>query len=741
MNKRAIVCIDDDRSILMSLRDQLTTLISQVDTTGKRYAIELAEGGEEGLALLDELVEDGIEVPLLICDEFMAGMRGSDLLALVDQTYPKILKILLTGAANLNDVAKVAKQLTLYRYIPKPWDQTDFGMTVREALRRYDQDHQLAEHNAQLLTVNQDLQRQIQERHQAEERLQMSEARLEGILNALEDVIWSASVEHLDLVYINPAAERIYQRPIQELMQTPRLWRELVVHPEDRGNVRHFLPTLMQQGNLKLQYRIVRPDGSVRWLSERGQVIYDEGGKPLRLDGIIHDFTDRQMAEAKLAHDALHDGLTGLPNRTLFAERVYQSIQQSWRDESYQFALLFIDLDRFKLVNDSLGHSIGDRLLVTIAQRLQKCVRQGDMVARLGGDEFTVLLSGIQSLEGATQIAERILLSCKKPLQLEGHTLFVDASIGIALGAPHYQTGEDLLRDADIAMYHAKVTGKARYALFDQEMHRRTLELLQLETELRQALTKKEFLLFYQPITILSTGALVGFEALLRWRHPERGLVPLATFIPVAEDTGLIVPIGEWVIQEACRQVQQWQQQFPGNNLMLSINLAGQQLKEPGLVPAIDAILKSTQITGHSLRLELTESMLIEDAEAIIHTLQELKDRNIQLSIDDFGTGYSSLSYLHRFPVSLLKIDRSFVSRMTTDSENFEIVRTICTLAHTLGMKVVAEGIETREQLTHLRNLGCEYGQGFLFSRPVAVEEATQMLATWDAISFQEQPA
>jgi EAL domain-containing protein (putative c-di-GMP-specific phosphodiesterase class I) len=378
-------------------------------------------------------------------------------------------------------------------------------------------------------------------------------------------------------------------------------------------------------------------------------------------------------------------------------------------------------------------------LLVAIANRLQKCVRQGDMVARLGGDEFTILLSGIQSLEGATQIAERILQFCKKPLQLEGHTLFVDTSIGIALGASHYQTGEDLLRDADIAMYHAKMTGKARYALFDQEMHRNTLELLQLETELRQALEKKEFLLFYQPITDILTGALVGFEALLRWLHPERGFVPLATFIPVAENTGLIVSIGEWVIQEACHQVQRWQQQFPGNNLMLSINLAGQQLKEPGLVAAIDAILESTQITGHCLRLELTESMLIEDAEAIIHTLEELKARNIQLSIDDFGTGYSSLSYLHRFPVSLLKIDRSFVSRMVTESENFEIVRTICTLAHTLGMKVVAEGIETREQLTHLRNLGCEYGQGFLFSRPVEVETATKMLASWDMLCFQEQ--
>ncbi len=442
-----------------------------------------------------------------------------------------------------------------------------------------------------------------------------------------------------------------------------------------------------------------------------------------------NEVIERRRAEKKLIFDTLHDELTQLPNRTLFMERVAQALSCARRSPCYQFAVLFLDLDRFKIVNDSLGHAVGDQLLIEIARKINSCLGPQDTVARLGGDEFTILLEDIQGGQDAVKMAERLQAAITQHIYLEGHRIVTSASIGIAMGGSHYQQLQAVLRDADIAMYQAKGMGRACYAMFDQDMYLKNLRLLRMESDLRQALERDEFVLHYQPIISLKTGRLAGFEALVRWQHPMDGMVSPGEFIALSEDTGMIVPLGAWVLREACRQMRQWRDVYPAAaSLRMSVNLASKQLQEPGFAQRVDYILEETGVPGQDLRLELTESMLMERTEETIQVLQQLRDRNIQLSIDDFGTGYSSLSYLHRFPVTTLKIDRSFVGKMNRDTENFEIVRTVMALAHTLSMEVVAEGVETLEQSSQLRDLGCEYGQGYFFSRPLDQETASEFL-------------
>jgi diguanylate cyclase (GGDEF)-like protein len=600
MIRHAIVCVDDDQTVLLSLRDQLRWIL------GETYDIELAESGEEALILFAELAQEEVEVALILCDQTMPNMDGVELLSQLHEQYPKTLKILLTGLASLDAIVQAVNHANLYRYMSKPWDETDLGLTVKEALRRYEQEQQLAAQNQALQKINLKLQREIAERSRVEEQL---------------------------------------------------------------------------------------------------------------------------------AHDALHDALTGLPNRTLLMKRLDQVIQLSQENSSYQFAVLFIDLDRFKIINDSLGHMVGDQFLITITHRLQHCLRSQDVVARLGGDEFTVLIENMHEPAEATQVAERILAALCKPLSLQGHMLFPSASIGIVIGSSLYQNATDLLRDADLAMYKAKGTGRACYAIFTTDLHTRTFKVLQIESDLRQALDQKEFTLHYQPIVSLSTGNLIGFEALLRWQHPQNGFIAPSEFIGISEETGFIIPLGEWVLHEACRQLHAWHQSFPEHReLIVSVNLSSKQLREPKLIEQIDRVLTETGLEGRFLKLELTESMLVDEVEMVIQTLNNIRARQIQLSIDDFGTGYSSLSYLPRFPINTLKIDRSFVNRMTSDAESLEIVRAITMLAQSIGIEVIAEGVETARQLLHLKTIGCEFGQGYWFSKPIdslAIQELLVGHAQW----------
>ena len=442
------------------------------------------------------------------------------------------------------------------------------------------------------------------------------------------------------------------------------------------------------------------------------------------------EISDRQRAEEELLHSAFHDSLTGLPNRALFMDRLGHAVERAKRRENYLFALLFLDLDRFKVVNDSLGHMAGDQLLLAIASRITACLRSADTLARLGGDEFTILLEDIKDLSDAKRVANRIHEELMLPFNLSGNEVFTSASIGIALSATVYDRPEQLLRDADTAMYQAKARGKARHEVFDIAMHASAIALLQLETDLRRALERQEFRIYYQPIVSLLSGRIKGFEALVRWQHPERGLVSPTEFIPVAEETGLMIPIGWWVFHEACRQMHLWQVQFPANPpLTISVNLSDKQFSQPNLSEQIEKILHETSLDPRSLKLEITESVIMENAESATTMLSQLRSLGVQLYMDDFGTGYSSLSYLHRFPLDMLKIDRSFVSRMGVGDENSEIVRAIVTLAHNLSMNVTAEGVETTEQLALLQVLQCEYGQGYFFSKPVDAEAAAVLIA------------
>lgn len=443
----------------------------------------------------------------------------------------------------------------------------------------------------------------------------------------------------------------------------------------------------------------------------------------------------RQRFEEQLRHNAYHDDLTGLPNRALLMEQLKQAVAEAKQSLDYSFALLFLDLDRFKVINDSLGHRIGDALLIALAQRLENCLSSNDLVARLGGDEFAILLKNIHDLSEASLVAEQIHACLTQPFILDGQEVFTSVSIGIALSSTGDDNPEDILRAADIVMYRAKALGRSRHEVFDAVTHDHVVALLKLENDLRRAVKGLEepdltpqFQLYYQPLVGLKTGRLEGFEALVRWQHPL-GFVSPQQFIPIAEETGLIVPLGAWILREACRQLVTWQTQFPqALPLTVSVNLSCRQFSRSDLVVQIDQILQETGLDGSRLKLEITESEIMDNAELARAMLLQLKRRNIQLCIDDFGTGYSSLSYLHQFPLDHLKIDQSFINQMGVDGENSEIIQTIVTLAHNLGMEVIAEGVKTQIHLEKLQDLGCELGQGYLFSEPVDSQTASQLI-------------
>jgi Amt family ammonium transporter len=455
----------------------------------------------------------------------------------------------------------------------------------------------------------------------------------------------------------------------------------------------------------------------------------------------ITDVSELKEAEKQIYHQAFHDSLTNLPNRALFIEHLIMAIKRGKRSKNYYFAVIYLDIDRFKLINDGLGHNIGDKLLVEFANRIQDLLRDIDSLARFGGDEFVILLEDIEDENYAVLVAERLQQSLKSPFEIKGNDIYAPASFGIVLNTKIYDDPEIIIRDADAAMYHAKEKGRSQFKIFDKTLHEKALNLLKIETDLRKALANKEFDLYYQPIVSLDNISVIGFEALIRWNHPTKGLVYPDSFISVAEETGLIIPIGRWVLKKACRDLRRWDEQVKSKlPLFMSVNISSKQFLRPSLMDDVKKILNETGLPPAMLKLEITETALMEDLHETIPLIQRLKDFGVQIVIDDFGTGYSSMSYLQQLPIDTLKVDQSFISRIenSSDHENKNIVETIITLAHKLDLKVVAEGVETDKQHSVLSQMNCQLAQGYLFSKPLKKEKMDELIKKIELFSKAE---
>jgi diguanylate cyclase (GGDEF)-like protein/PAS domain S-box-containing protein len=572
--------------------------------------------------------------------------------------------------------------------------------------------------------------RDIHQSHLADLRAASSEASSRLLARLATDGLWEwdPSRDHLTT---SPRFRQLLGVPEEARMGTLGTWLE-VVHADDRGRLDARLDR-MKRGELAAleeEVRMIHRDGTIRWIVVRG--LPGTGRETGTLAGVISDVTARRRFEEQLRHDAFHDALTKLPNRSLFKDHLERTTRRRVRQPDLVYAVLLLDLDEFKVVNDGLGHHQGDELLVQIARRLEYGLRPADTVARFGGDEFAILLDEITATADATRVAERLLADLARPFVMGGEEVYISASVGIAIAGSHYERPDDILRDADTAMYRAKLRGRGHYEVFDPKMHRRALERIQLEADLRRALERGEFRIFYQPVVSLQDDRVVGFEALIRWEHPERGLLGPGHFLDVAEAAGIIVPIGWRMLEEACRQAREWCDMFPRRQppLFVSVNLSNRQFAQPDLVQQVERALLAAGLAAACIRLEITEGVVAENAEAAKETLLKLRSLGIRLDMDDFGTGYSSLSQLHYFPVDTLKIDRSFVNRMGAQGQQTEMVWTIIALAQHLGMSVTAEGIETAEQVQTLKQLACHHGQGYFFSEPVTTEAATRLLST-----------
>ena len=663
----------------------------------KGYEISVASTAHE---LVERVKDDAADLVLL--DIEMPEISGLDALRILRKVYSATeLPIIMVTAKNQSEDIICALELGANDYLTKP---IDFPVAV-----------------ARIGT-------QLSHKY-AQQALQESEARYALAARGSNDGLWDWNLTS-NVVHFSPRWKAMLGYQENEIGDKPEEWFDRV-HDADRTRVKDEI-SAHQRGltaHFESEHRMLHKDGSFRWMLSRGLAIHDQSGKALRMAGSQTDITEGKVS----------DPLTGLPNRLLFIDRLTRLIKQSKRRKDHSFAVLFMDLDAFKMINDSLGHLIGDQLLVGVAARLEKSLRATDTlarlgesftVARLGGDEFTVLLDDIKEPDDAKNAAERLMKALAAPFVLGGKEVFTSVSIGIALSNSVYEQPEEILRDADTAMYRAKSLGKARYEVFDADMRASVMARLQLETDLRRALEREEFCNFYQPIVDLRSGEIVGFEALLRWQHPTRGLLSPNEFIPVAEDTGLIRELGWWNLREACKQISEWRGISSAyRDLTISVNLSAKQFLQPHLVGDIKALLHEIGLPAEALKLEITESTVMGDPTCAIEMLQHIKSLGIRLAIDDFGTGYSSLSYLHRFPLDTLKIDRSFISTMDSAGDGMEIARTILPMANNLRLDVVAEGVETLEQVELLKKLECKYGQGYYFSQPLSADKTAALLA------------
>ena len=702
MSEKAIICVDDHENILNSIGEQLKRAF------GDEYIIELASSGRETIELFADLIAEEVEIPLIISDQNMEAISGDKLLIQLHDLYPQTLKILLTGQTDAEVIRNLVNVSALYRYLAKPWDETDLILTVTEALRCYDQNQQLKAQNELLLETNQKLAESLTL------LVATLEATADGILvinNRGQVIRCNQKLLNLWGIAESVSSTKDYDQIIDlALQQVAKPYTCNLERQETASNYHNYSLLELKNGKILECYY-------------QTQQIQD-----LSISTVwsFRDVTAKQQAEQTIKHQAFHDALTGLANRSLFDRKLALELSKSEQSQS-KLAVLFLDLDHFKNINDTLGHAVGDLLLQAVVKRLLYGVREGDMIARWGGDEFTLLLLHIESLQEVTAIAQRILQALQSPFDLEGYHLHVTSSIGIAIYPDHGTDSDTLLKNADAALYKAKDRGRNNYQHYNQTLNSQGEKILKLENKLRYALKNQEFTLYYQPIVDVTTGTITKMEALLRWRHPKLGLISPNIFIPLAEENGLIVPIGEWVLEQACLQNKYWQQ-IRVTPLKIAVNLSPRQFQESDLIDKIINILQTTGLPTSCLELEITETLTIDNCQIAKNVLTKFKEMGISLAMDDFGTGYSSLSYLKQFPFSTLKIDRSFINNLLGDPEDQAIIKAMISLGQGLGISIVAEGVETKEVQDFLQSLGCRYMQGYYFSRPVAVESATQLL-------------
>jgi diguanylate cyclase (GGDEF)-like protein/PAS domain S-box-containing protein len=693
-NPPVVLLADDDEMIRILIRTSL-------EQSG--FLVEEVRDGISALAVFKSLMPD-----VVLLDVMMPGMNGfevcREIRKLPEAIYTPILMI--TGLADIQSIEQ-AYESGATNFIVKPITLGTLSYHVRYLLRSSQTAEQL---------------------HKSKEALSISEERYALAAKGANDGLWDWDL-HSGNIYFSERWQSMLGYEHGSFGHTLENWFEHI-HKDDLQYVEIALSNHLEglTDHFEHEHRILHKDQEYRWVLVRGLAIRDTDGKPYRMAGSLTDITSRKKVEKQLIYNALYDNLTGLANRTLFSNRLSHAMQRLKRNQDYLFAIIFLDLDRFKVVNDSLGHRAGDEILKTIAHRLELCIRPGDTASRLAGDEFVILLEGIKDISDAERVVKRIQGKFQEPIQLSHQQIIhTSASIGIVMGSLTYDRPEDLLRDADTAMYRAKSMGIGKYEKFDPSMHHHAVSQLQLENDLRRSLEAQEFIIHYQPIVSLLSGKITSLEALIRWQHPKKGLLQPGDFIGLAEETGLIVPMGEWVLRTVCEQISQWSL-LGLNNLRIAVNISSRQLIFEGFVDTVAQILAQTGIDPHILELEITESIVMENLQTAKKILHRLRELGVNLSLDDFGTGYSSLSYLHNFPVSKLKIDRSFMQQVKSNPENKDLVNAIINIAKSLSVDLVAEGVETQDQLKWLQNQKCNLGQGFLFSCPLSALDIEKLL-------------
>ncbi|MGD1856220.1 MAG: EAL domain-containing protein [Leptolyngbyaceae cyanobacterium] len=684
----SILIVENEGLIALDIENYLLDLDYQV--TG------IAETGQMVIQKALELRPDLILMDIRLKEEMDGIEAASEITAQID-----IPIIFLTAFAD-QDTLKRAKSISPFAYILKPFDSIDLRTSIEIALQK----------------------------HCSEKIIKQQKTWLNTVLESIGDAVVTTDNDGT-ITFINRVAESLTQWSKSDALGK-QINEVIPLIDGDKNPIENPILQALRKGQgdrLPEGTLLITKNQQEVPVDDSAVLILDENNEAHGAVIVFRDVTESLVAKNQLFHSAYYDALTNLPNRSLFIDRLQHLVELNKRYSNCKFAVLFIDLDRFKNVNDSLGHPMGDRLLVITAQRLQKCLRPTDTVSRFGGDEFAILLEQVEDLDTACQLAERINRELSAPCCLDNYDLFSSASIGIVQGQPQYVMAEDMIRDADIAMYQAKTNGKGCYAIFDETMYTQVKGQLTLENDLRRAITDHALTLHYQPIVSLVTQEIVGVEALVRWEHPERGLIPPNRFIPIAEETDLIVQLDRWVLGQACQQVSMWQDQFPNQaKLEVSVNVSSYHFSRSNVVEHVKQTLADTELPASSLRLEITESALIENPESAAQILSALKRLGLQIAIDDFGTGYSSLSYLHKYPIDTLKIDRSFIQNINSSLDQFEITRTIIILAKTLNIAAIAEGVETEKQLDAIHALGCEYAQGYYLHRPLTDKQVTTLL-------------